>query len=234
MNAPAILPEQAADLQRLRTDFPFFARKCLYIRTKSGELAPLKLNRAQTFLHERLERQRLGWTDPATGAVHPPTKVRAIIVKGRQLGISTYLQARFYWRLWRTTKALRAFILTHEQDATDNLFGMAQRYHDNLPQPIRPKTKAANAKELIFADSDCGYQVATAGSKEVGRSQTIQLLHGSEVPSWPNAESHVVSLLTTALAKTSESEGILEATAKGVGNVFHRMCMAAIRSARRA
>ena len=39
----------------------------------------------------------------------------------------------------------------------------------------------------------------------------------------------MVSLLTTALAKTPESEGILEATAKGVGNVFHRMCMAAIR-----
>src|SRR5580693_319951 len=129
MNAPPL--EYQADLIRLRDDFPFFARKCLFIRTKSGELVPLKLNKAQTFLHERLEMQR------AKG------KVRAIIVKGRQLGISTYLQARFYWKLWRTTKALRAFILTHEQDATDNLFGMAQRYHDNLPSLIRPKTKAA-------------------------------------------------------------------------------------------
>lgn len=210
--------EYQADLLRLRTDFRYFASRCLFIRTKTGELLPLKLNRAQSFLHERLERQR------AKGPV------RAIIVKGRQLGISTYIQGRYYWRLWRTTRALKAFILTHDQDATDNLFGMAQRYHDNLPQPIRPKTKSANAKEMVFADTDCGYQVATAGSKEVGRSQTIQLLHGSEVPSWPNAESHVVSLLTTALAKTPESEGILEATAKGVGNVFHRMCMAAIRS----
>lgn len=202
--------------RRLVEDFSFFARKCLYIRDKHGAIVPFKLNRAQTFLHEKLEAQR------------SKGKVRAIIVKGRQLGISTYLQARFYWRLWRTTKALRAFILTHEQDATDNLFGMAQRFHDHLPAPIKPATKAANAKELIFADSDCGYQVATAGSKEVGRSQTIQLLHGSEVPSWPNAESHVVSLLTTALAKTPETEGILEATAKGVGNVFHRYCIDAV------
>lgn len=204
-------------LSRSRDDFAYFARHHLFIRTKDGSLVPLVLNRAQRHLHDRLERQR------AKG------KVRAIIVKGRQLGISTYLQGRFYWRLWRTKKALRAFILTHEQDATDNLFGMAQRYHDNLPVFIRPETKAANAKELVFADTDCGYQVATAGSKEVGRSQTIQLLHGSEVPSWPNAESHVVSLLTTALAKTPESEGILEATAKGIGNVFHRMYMAAQR-----
>lgn len=217
MTLTDIPPQAQAHLQQLRDDFPFFARKCLFIRTKSGEIVSFKMNRAQTFLHEKLERQR------------SKGKVRAIIVKGRQLGISTYLQGRYYWRLWRTTKALSAFILTHDQDATDNLFGMAQRFHDRLPDPIKPKTKAANAKELVFADTGCGYQVATAGSKEVGRSQTIQLLHGSEVPSWPNAESHVVSLLTTALAKTPESEGILEATAKGVGNVFHRMCMAAVK-----
>ena len=67
-------PEAQADLLRLRTDFAFFARKCLFIRTKSGELVPLVLNKAQKHLHERLEAQR------ARG------KVRAIIVKGRQLG----------------------------------------------------------------------------------------------------------------------------------------------------
>lgn len=207
-------------LSRLRDDFQFFARNCLKIRTKTGELKPLVLNRGQRFLHEKLEAQR---------AAHKP--VRAIIVKGRQMGISTYLQARFYWRLWGSRKgvALSAFILTHEQDATDNLFGMAKRFHDHMPDYLRPETGAANAKALQFTDNGCGYQVSTAGSKEVGRSATIQLLHGSEVPSWPNAESHVVSLLTTALAKGPGTEGILEATAKGIGNVFHRYCMAAIR-----
>lgn len=215
------IPEEAkAQALRMRDDFPLFARRCLKIRTKSGEIAPLVLNRGQLHLHERLEKQRL--------AGKP---VRAIIVKGRQMGISTYLQARFYWRLWgaRRGVALNAFILTHEQDATDNLFGMAQRFHDNMPDVLKPTTKAANAKALVFSGNGCGYQVATAGSKEVGRSATVQLLHGSEVPSWPNAESHVVSLLSTALAKGPGTEGILEATAKGIGNVFHRMCMAAVR-----
>jgi hypothetical protein len=213
-------PAVEAQLRRLRDDFDFFARNCLMIRTKSGELKPLKLNRGQRYLHEKLEAKRL--------AGKP---VRAIIVKGRQMGISTYLQARFYWLLWRSRKgvALRAFILTHADDATQNLFGMAQTFQDYMPEGLRPPTKAANAKELMFADNLCGYQVATAGAREVGRSSTIQLLHGSEVPSWPNAESHVVSLLNTALAKGPGTEGILEATAKGIGNVFHRMCMAAVR-----
>lgn len=215
------IPEEAkAEALRMVDDFTLFAKRCLKIRTKSGELKPLVLNRGQLFLHEKLEAQR---------KANKP--VRAIIVKGRQMGISTYLQARFYWRLWRSKRgtALKAFILTHEQPATENLFGMAQRYHDYMPEVLRPETKTANAKELLFAGNECGYQVATAGSREVGRSATIQLLHGSEVPSWPNAEEHVVSLLTTALAKGPGTEGILEATAKGIGNVFHRMCMAAVR-----
>ncbi|MES2155941.1 MAG: hypothetical protein V4510_12475, partial [bacterium] len=215
------IPEEVKEAAlRLRADFPFFAKKCLKIRTKSGEIKPLVLNRGQLHLHDKLEAQRTSGRP-----------VRAIIVKGRQMGISTYLQARFYWRLWGSKKgiALNAFILTHEIPATENLFGMAQRFHDHMPEEVKPATKTANAKELLFAGNECGYQVATAGSREVGRSATIQLLHGSEVPSWPNAEEHVVSLLTTALAKGPGTEGILEATAKGIGNVFHRMCMAAVR-----
>lgn len=201
-------------------DFEFFARTCLKIVTKDGKLVPFTLNRGQRTLHDRLERQ-----------LKEKGKVRAIIVKGRQMGISTYLQGRYYWRLWRTQQGmtLKAFILTHDDSATANLFNMAKRFHDNMPAHLRPQTAAANEKELRFADTGCGYKVATAGGKAVGRSDTIQLFHGSEVPSWPNAEEHVTSLLSTAVADVLGSEAILEATAKGVGNVFHRYCMAAVR-----
>lgn len=211
--APPI--EAQADLQRLRTDFPYFARKCLYIRTKPGEVIPFKLNRSQQYLHERIEKQR-----------REKGRVRAIIVKGRQGGSSTYIQGRFFWRTWRTTQPLRAYILTHHDDATSNLFGMAERFYASLPVPIKPRTTSANAKEMVFADSGAGYKVATAGTKEVGRSDTIQLFHGSEVPSWPNAQSHVTGILQ-AVANAPGSESILESTAKGVGNVFHTMAIAA-------
>jgi hypothetical protein len=198
-------------------DFEFFALTCLKIRTKSGDVIPLRLNQAQRHLHQKLEAQ-----------VAKRGMVRAIIVKGRQVGISTYIQARFYWNLWRSHRALRAFILTHEDPATENLFGMAKRFHDLIPAHMRPATKAANAKELLFAANDCGYRVATAGTKEVGRSDTIQLFHGSEAAFWPNAESHVKSLLITALAKVAGTEGILESTGNGLGNVFHSYAQAAL------
>jgi len=158
-------PEEQAKVQRLRDDFEFFSRNVLRIRTKSGEIKPFVLNRAQRYLHQRLEDQRR------------KGKVRAIILKGRQLGASTYIQGRFYWRLWGG-QGLKAFILTHEQAATDNMFAMAQRFHDGAPVFVKPRTKAANAKELAFADNDCSYSVGTAGTKGVGRSSTLQLFHG--------------------------------------------------------
>jgi len=205
-----------AKLRRLKTDFEYFAKHCLRIKTKSGTFTPFRLNKAQKRLHDELEYQRR-----QTG------KVRAIILKGRQMGASTYIEGRFYWRLWGA-KGLTASILTHEQKATDNLFAMAKRYHDNCPPALRHPTKAANAKELAFEGRECSYSVATAGTKEVGRSSTIQLFHGSEVGFWPNAEEHTAGLLQ-AIADQAGTERIFESTANGIGNVFQRRYKAAER-----
>lgn len=210
--------EQGERLKRLRDDFDFFARHVLRIKTKSGAIVPFKLNEAQRRLHNALEKQRR-----ETG------RVRAIVLKGRQMGCSTYVQGRFYWRLWGS-KGLNAFILTHEQAATDNLFKMTKRYHDAVPDWARHETAAANAKELVFAGRDCSYAVATAGTKEVGRSSTIQLFHGSEVGFWPNAEEHTAGLIQ-AIADADGTERIFESTANGIGNVFQRRYTAAERGA---
>jgi hypothetical protein len=213
-----LLPTRERKLRRLRDDFEYFARHCLRIRTKAGHTIPFEMNRAQRFLHDRLERQR---AESGT--------VRAIILKGRQMGASTYIEGRFYWRLWGG-RGLRAFILTHEQAATDNLFAMARRYHENVPELLRHPTQAANAKELAFAGRDCSYAVATAGTKEVGRSSTIQLFHGSEVAFWPNAEEHIAGLIQ-AVADVPGTERLFESTANGIGNVFQRRYSAAERGA---
>lgn len=196
--------------ERLRSDFEFYARNCLLIRTKSGQVEPFKFNRAQQFIHERLEEQK-----SRTG------KVRALILKGRQQGVSTYSGGRYYHK---TTmfKGIRTFILTHEDQATQNLFDMVNRYHDNCPVFVKPSTGSANAKELSFAKLDSGYKVGTAGTKGVGRSSTIQCFHGSEVAFWPHAETHAAGVLQ-AVPDEIGTEVILESTANGVGNLYHKM-----------
>lgn len=208
--------DKLAALARLKGDFPLFAQHCLKIRTKDGAPAePFELNHAQRHIHEKLEEQlRL------TG------KVRAILLKGRQQGASTYVEGRFYWRT-ALTPGVYATIIAHEQLASDNLFAMANRYHEHMPEWCRPSTVAANAKELRFGAIDSGYKVLTAGSKAVGRSLTGLLLHGSEVAYWDNAEDHLGGI-GQAIADAPGSEVILESTANGVGNAFHRLWQEAV------
>lgn len=195
--------------KRLRDDLEYYAEKCLRIRTKSGEIVPLKFNRAQKYIHGQLEAQRA-----KTG------RVRALILKGRQQGCSTYVGARFYHRTSHR-RGFRTFILTHEDAATQNLFEMVNRYHDHCPALVRPSTGTANAKELLFDRLDSGYKVATAGTKGVGRSSTIQLFHGSEVAFWPHADTHAAGVLQ-ALADADGTEDIEESTANGIGGLFHQ------------
>lgn len=203
--------EVARLLLPFRQDFLYYAPRCLKIRTKDGSVRPLKLNRAQRYLHEQLEAQRKD-----TG------KVRALGLKGRQQGFSTYTEGRFYHRT-SLNFGKRAVILTHQQASTDELFDMTNRYHEHCPEVMKPRTQAASAKELSFADLDSGYKVATAGSKGVGRGWGgVQYFHGSEVAFWPNAEDHFAAVMQ-AIPNANDTEIILESTGNGVGNLFHSM-----------
>lgn len=201
---------------KLRDDFEHYSSRCLRIRTKAGEVHPFVLNRSQRYLHDRLQKQ-----------LAEKGRVRALVLKGRQVGISTYISGRFYWRISHR-KGVRAFILTHLDTASDNLFGMAKRFHDHCPDLVKPKTGKANAKELSFELLDSGYKVATAGSAEVGRSETIQFFHGSEVAFWPNAQNHSAGI-RQAIANVPNTEDIRESTANGIGNPFHAEWKAAER-----
>jgi hypothetical protein len=203
------LDDKELDIRRkLKNDFQHYAEKCLSIRTKSGKIEPLTLNESQRYIHRKIEDQRA-----KTG------KVRAVILKGRQQGCSTYVEGRFYWRVTHS-KGVRAFILTHEEEATANLFELAKRYHDNCPAAVKPQTGASSAKELYFSLLDSGYKVGTAGNKAVGRSSTVQFFHGSEVGFWPNAQQHAAGILQ-AIPDEDGTEVILESTANGLGNFFH-------------
>lgn len=207
----------------LRDNFDVFARNCLKIRPKSvlagaessliGGLVPFNLNKAQLFAHEKIEEQ-----------LKSKNYVRAIILKARQEGLSTYVGGRYLWKALHI-KGVRVFILTHEMDATSNLFEMTQRFYANLPDPLKPFVDRNNAKELSFPNLNSGYKVGTAGRGDVGRSQTINFFHGSEVAFWEDADG-IASGIMQAIPK--QSEIILESTARGIGNYFHQMWVKAV------
>lgn len=193
----------------LMYDFEHYARTCLKIRAKDGSVENFVLNRAQKYILTKLDEQR-----SRTG------KVRAIILKGRQQGCSTLIGARFYHRVTHY-KGLRCFILTHELEATHNLFDMAKRFHEHVPEIVKAETGTSNSKELIFSSLDSGYKIGTADNKNVGRSSTVQLFHGSEVAFWTNASEHAKGIFQ-AVPDMPNTEIILESTANGVGSFYHQ------------
>lgn len=196
-------------LEWLRGELPAFAEECLRIQPKDVESAPLLpfvFNRTQQFVHAALERQK-----QETG------KVRMIIGKGRQSGVSTYIAARFYHKsiFWR---GIHTYIMTHENPATANLFEMVERFQQY--NPLRPSTGVDNAKELVFDRLGSSYEVGTAGTKAGGRSQTIHLLHWSEVAASPNARGHFAGIVQT-VPGFAGTEIVLESTGAGPSGAYY-------------
>jgi len=194
------------EFNKLSDSLPYFGARCLKIRDKAGNTVPLALNDAQLALHEKLEAQRRekGW-------------VRALILKGRQPGVSTYVAARFYHRT-AMRKGMNTYILSHEQMASDNLFSIVDRYQRN--NPIAPHVGTSNIKEMIFDRLDSSYVVATAGTKAGGRSRSISMFHGSEAAFWANAADHFAASVQ-GVPLAADTEVIIETTSNGVGGVFY-------------
>lgn len=178
-------------------------------------VVPFVWNREQWFVHELLERQK-----ELTG------KVRAIILKARQRGISTYVGARFYQK---TTLHLgqNTFILTHEDNATKTLFGMTKLMHEHMTPEYKPTTTEDSQVSLTFGKIKSKYSLGTARTKATGRSGNIQNFHGSEAAYWSNAEDHAAGVLQ-AVPDDRNTEIILESTANGPMGWFYKQWTLAV------
>ena len=201
----------------LQTNMPFFSKHALTIKNKeTGKLEPFVFNDAQEFLHNKIEKQ-----------LKHKSMVRIIILKGRQQGMSTYVAARFYHKCTRN-KGKAVFILSHEFQTTGKLFSMVDRFQQNIPEALKPHTSTYNNRQIKFDLLDSEYTTGTAGNEDVGRGGTLQYFHGSECAFWENTDGIETGILQS-VADVPDTEIILESTANGMGNMFHRKCMAAMR-----
>jgi len=195
--------------ERLERDLPYFAERCLKLRPKTGGMTAFAFNPAQLELHRRLEEQKA-----KTG------KVRAVVLKARQMGISTYIAARFYKRTIHNP-GLRTIIIAHEKPASNNLFKLVKRFNDNMPDELRPSVGISNAQELIFDKIDSGYGVSVATEDGAGRSDTSQMLHASEASRWVSMGEQLAALLQT-VPRIDGSEIVIETTGNEFGDEFHQ------------
>lgn len=203
--------------KRLFRDFKFWAKHCCKIRTKAGEVTPLFLNRVQKRFLAHIHDQLI-----TTG------KIRSIILKGRQQGLSTAVSAYIYWFLSQH-EGKKGTVIAHVKDSTQALFDMYKRMHDNMPELVKQETKYSSRRELNFKSLDTALTCITAGGEAIGRGETFQAIHLSEMAFWPKtyAKENFNGLLKT-LPNTEGSMCFIESTANGVTGEFYAMWQGAI------
>ena len=154
-------------------------------------------------------------------------KVRIIILKARQQGLSTHVGGYLYFNVSQNT-ARKAMVITHHADSTRALFDMTKRYHENCPEILRPHTKYSSRRELSF-DIDSSFVVATAGGEAVGRGETLTHVHASELAFWPKSSAEETwNGLTQAVPSSPNTAIFIESTANGVSGVFYNLWKGAV------
>jgi len=185
------------------------------IRAKSRKIIPFQPNVPQ---------QRLGMVWDDLIARHLP--VRIVVLKGRQEGISTYVQARILHQLIHEPNTGAATVC-HDQASTikmrDRIMGTMIRML-NPPYNVQKKRKPGEFINESFIDT------LTAGSRKAGRSQTINLAHLSEVAFWHRGDmgdAQADEVLGGFLQSVPDLPGtvvIMESTADGARGAFHDYC----------
>ncbi len=198
-------------------DFLFYAPKCLKIINEDGHLVPFEMNKSQLLVHGMLERQKAS-----------KGYVRALALKPRKLGLSTYTEGRFYHATSHRT-GVGAMIMTEADQSRDSLFRMVKNYHENVPEEIRPQTLQSNEKALVF-DTPKGnglksrYDVKTCDSKG-GKGITTHYNHWSECAYFSkNSLDNLSGLLESIPSRHPQilgTEVIKETTANGTSGHFY-------------
>jgi len=224
--------------ERLKFDTPFWAEHCAKILDKRRQLVPLVPHPWQREFDQKLEAQR------AKGL-----PMRAIVLKARKLGFSTWVAAKFMQRVTQIPDQL-AIVCAQDTDTAHQIFVMARTMYSHLPSyqqlgagfTIKPDliganfSRSGNRSFMEFGEKNRNlrmqgltatgvFEIDTANSPEGKRGYTPSMVHLSEVARWKEAAttgpaSKMLALLN-ALPYEPETIAVLESTANGL-NFFYR------------
>jgi hypothetical protein len=179
----------------------------LKILDKWGQVVPLRLNAVQ----RHFAQHRTG---------------RDVIVKGRQQGVSTYLQADQYTR--SVTKTTRCATLAHDDATTQKLRRMSERFQKWLPGDMHIVRGIDNDVTTTYPQTNSEVTIATAGNAKGGRGGTYDYVHGSEVAHWNDPGEIMAGLMQGV--PLNYGDIALESTANGAQGWFFNIVDAALNS----
>lgn len=178
------------------------AEAILRIRRKDGQTVPLRANAAQ-----RIFEQRRGQHN--------------IVLKARQMGLTTWIAGRFFLRTALCPGA-SSLLVAHNRESAEMIFGVVRRMWETLPRTVREaelRLRRANAGEMVFAETGSEFRVASAADANAGRGLSVHFLHCSEVSRWSGDAAATLAGLRAALVPHGEL--VLESTPNGAYGAFY-------------
>ncbi|MCM1153178.1 MAG: terminase [Muribaculum sp.] len=219
----------ALDRQRIRYDFPYWAATYAYIKRKGGGPdSPFVLNRPQRKLVECFEAER---------SMGRP--IRLVLLKARQWGGSTCTQLYMAWLQMVVCEGLNSLIIAHQGAGTDEIKDMFDRMIEHYPlQLLYPPDTVprGNEKKMVgvgrsgcsfrVPQRNCKVKIGTAERPDSCRGGDYNLVHLSEVGIWKatmgKKPEDTVRAACSGVLNLPDTMIVMESTANGVGNYFHR------------
>lgn len=189
-------------LADVATNHVLFSSIFLKVLDKNKQIVPLHLNPVQKDILKNMT-------------------PRTIILKGRQMGVSTLMQSLLY-RL-AITQTIAGLVLSHEDRSTQAFRRMFTRFQENMPDGYAPTFNYNNRTIISIKETDSEIVVATAGgSGNVGRGFSFSHIHFSEYAFVNDPRPMLAGALQSGNPRV-----VLESTANGTDNHFYELCMQA-------
>lgn len=215
MDAASTTCERSSVPSSLRSEprlLPLIQR--LSILDKNFNVVPFRPNWAQMELLRTYERLQ-----------DEGKPIRIIVLKARQLGLSTVTEALMFLRA-KILEGTHGLVVAHESDSSEHLFGMTHLYWETFPWKALYTPKYLSRKEMAWVETQSTLRIATAKNIRAGRGKTLASLHASEVGFWDRPNELMLGL-RQSVPNTPDSMIVLESTANGVGNYFYQTWKAA-------
>ena len=185
------------------------AAELLWVRDRYGRMRRLQANPAQRAFEARRGREN-------------------IVLKARQMGMSTWVAGRFFLQTITRPGTLTVQV-AHTREAAESLLSLVRRMWAELPRELREgplRLHRANAGQLIFGVIESEIRVASAADANAGRGWSVQQLHCSEVSRWPGDAGQTLAGLRAALAPGGEL--VIESTPQGAYGGFYDAWVAGV------
>lgn len=189
------------------------------MQDKQGRLVPMLLGPAQRKLRDIVRRSQ-----------ERRKPVRIVSVKARQVWISVGVAAHFFHGT-PFYAGQHTLVLANDDDTATNLFGHYDRFAENYKPfagtiRLPELAEAGNTTQSVTWANGSWIQCHTTRSLTIGRSFTLRRVHFSEAAYYANLKATLAAVMA-AMPDDPDTMAVVESTANGVGDEFHKMCLAA-------